>query len=78
MSVICVIWYKIFTVFQNYWGGAWEGLAPGLQTTLLFLNHPPSVRHWVANHPPISESLWMIVKICFNHESIGWGGGGII
>jgi hypothetical protein len=21
MSVICVIWYKIFTVFQNYWGG---------------------------------------------------------
>ena len=25
MSVICVIWYKIFTVFQNCWGG---GLAP--------------------------------------------------
>jgi hypothetical protein len=22
MSVICVIWYKIFTVFQNYWEGA--------------------------------------------------------
>jgi hypothetical protein len=21
MGVICVIWYKIFTVFQNYWGG---------------------------------------------------------
>jgi hypothetical protein len=21
MSVICVIWYKIFAVFQNYWGG---------------------------------------------------------
>ena len=22
MSVICVIWYKIFTVYQNYKGGA--------------------------------------------------------
>ena len=25
MSVICVIWYKIFTVYQNYKGG---GLSP--------------------------------------------------
>jgi hypothetical protein len=37
MSVICVIWYNIFTVFQNYWGGgAWAPLAPP----------PSSVRHW--------------------------------
>ena len=33
MGVICVIWYKIFTVFQNYWGGLGPPLAP------------PSVRH---------------------------------
>ena len=26
MSVICVIWYKIFTVYQNYSGGGGGGL----------------------------------------------------
>jgi hypothetical protein len=34
MSVICVIWYKIFTVFQNYSGARPLPLAPS-----------PSVRH---------------------------------
>jgi hypothetical protein len=41
MGVICVIWYKIFTVFQNYWGGGsgppWPPLvsATGCVTTVL-------------------------------------------
>jgi hypothetical protein len=28
MSVICVIWYQIFTVFQNYIGGGGGGGGP--------------------------------------------------
>jgi hypothetical protein len=38
MSVICFIWYKIFTVFQNHWGGGLRGIGgalPPVSTTAL-------------------------------------------
>jgi hypothetical protein len=33
MGVICVIWYKIFTVFQNYWGGSGPPWLPLVSAT---------------------------------------------
>ena len=33
MGVICVIWYKIFTVFQNYWGGSGPPWPPLVSAT---------------------------------------------
>ena len=34
MGVICVIWYKIFTVFQNYWGGSGPPCPPLVSATV--------------------------------------------
>jgi hypothetical protein len=34
MGVICVIWYKIFTVFQNYWGGPGPPWPPLVSATV--------------------------------------------
>jgi hypothetical protein len=34
MGVICVIWYKIFTVFQNYWGGSGPPWPPLVSATV--------------------------------------------
>jgi hypothetical protein len=50
MSVICVIWYQIFTVFQNYIGGGGGGLGP------------PSVRHWLAK--TVNSTFKFEVQVC--------------
>jgi hypothetical protein len=42
MNVICVIWYKIFTVFQNYWGGR-GGARPLVSATAIRLRRAFSV-----------------------------------
>ena len=49
MSVICVIWYKIFTVFQNCWGG---GGSPPLALPLVSAAAQTSTRKVSSKYEP--------------------------